>query len=266
MPRRVFSFLCYYFDMKKGRSTSWGGVAGWYDSLVTSDGSYQKELLLPNLLRLVAPKKGMTVVDVGCGQGFFSHAYAAAGARVIGIDVAPELIAIAQKGKKPLEEFFVNSADNMKDVKSACADAVTITLALQNIERVDKTLAESMRVLKKGGRMLLVLNHPCFRIPKQSAWGWDAATETQYRRVDQYLSESRSSIAMHPGKDGKDTTVSFHRSLQFYFKLFQKNGFAVTRLEEWESHKKSEKGPRQRAEDRARKEIPLFLYIEAIKL
>ena len=241
-------------------------MAGWYDSLVTSEGSYQKELLLPNLLRLVAPKKGMTIVDVGCGQGLFSHAYATQGARVFGIDVASELIVIAQKGKTSLEEFFVNSADNMKDIKSACADVATITLALQNIERVDKTLRESARVLKKGGRILIVLNHPCFRIPKQSAWGWDAATETQYRRIDGYLGESRSSIAMHPGKNTTDATVSFHRSLQFYFKMFQKNGFAVTRLEELESHKKSEKGPRQRAEDRARKEIPLFLYIEAVKL
>ncbi len=42
--------------------------------------------------------------------------------------------------------------------------------------------------------------------------------------------------------------------------ILAKHGFAVTRLEEWISNKKSQKGPRVTAEDKARKEIPLFLF------
>ena len=60
-------------------------------------------------------------------------------------------------------------------------------------------------------------------------------------------------------------TVSFHRPLQVYIKALTKAGFVVSRLEEWISHKKSGSGPRQAAEDTARKEIPLFLCIEARK-
>jgi hypothetical protein len=37
------------------------------------------------------------------------------------------------------------------------------------------------------------------------------------------------------------------------------------RLEEWISHKKSEKGTRQLAEDVARKEFPLFMALELRK-
>jgi hypothetical protein len=37
----------------------------------------------------------------------------------------------------------------------------------------------------------------------------------------------------------------------------------VTMLEEWNSHRKSEPGPRAKAEDLARKEIPLFLCLVA---
>jgi hypothetical protein len=74
---------------------------------------------------------------------------------------------------------------------------------------------------------------------------------------------------MTPGeKDVKKKikTISFHRPLQYYVKLFAKNGFAITRLEEWISHKKSEKGPRSEAEDKARKEIPMFMCLEVKKL
>ena len=60
----------------------------------------------------------------------------------------------------------------------------------------------------------------------------------------------------------KIKTVSFHRPLQYYIKLLSKNGFALTRLEEWISHKKSQKGPKQSIEDTARKEIPLFMALE----
>ncbi|MDE2001248.1 MAG: SAM-dependent methyltransferase, partial [Patescibacteria group bacterium] len=133
--------------------------------------------------------------------------------------------------------------------------------------------AECARALVSGGRLVLVLNHPAFRIPKESSWGWDEKMKIQYRRVDRYLSELRSKIMMHPstgsgrapGRDAGEYTVSFHRPLQYYFKALQKNGFMVSRLEEWESHRKSEKGPRAEAEDRARKEIPMFLCLEAVK-
>ena len=53
--------------------------------------------------------------------------------------------------------------------------------------------------------------------------------------------------------------------MQDYFKALTRSGFSVSRLEEWISHKKSQAGPRQAAEDTARKEIPLFLMLEARK-
>ncbi|MFM2357738.1 MAG: hypothetical protein RJA61_475, partial [Candidatus Parcubacteria bacterium] len=47
-----------------------------------------------------------------------------------------------------------------------------------------------------------------------------------------------------------------------YVKNLANAGFAVVRLEEWISHKKSEVGPRQKAEDKARIEFPLFMCLE----
>ena len=121
-------------------------------------------------------------------------------------------------------------------------------------------------MLKPTGKLFLVLNHPAFRIPKQSSWEWEEKNKAQYRRINEYLSESKIKIEMHPGDNPEEKTISFHRPLQYYFKLLGKNGFAVNRLEEWNSHRKSQPGPRAKAEDKARKEIPLFLFLEAIKL
>jgi hypothetical protein len=70
-------------------------------------------------------------------------------------------------------------------------------------------------------------------------------------------------LLVHPGKTNSPKTISYHRSLQDFSKALFKSGFSITRLEEWISHKQSQKGPRQKAEDQARKEIPMFLMLEA---
>lgn len=140
-----------------------------------------------------------------------------------------------------------------------------IVLALQNMENVVKVLDECARVIKRGGELYIVLNHPAFRVPKASSWGWDEKEKIQYRRIDRYLSELKVPIQMHPGDKPNQYTTSFHRPLQYYFKALNKAGFAVLLMEEWSSHKKSQEGPRAKAEDVARKEIPLFLCVAAIR-
>ena len=120
------------------------------------------------------------------------------------------------------------------------------------------------RWLKPDGRFVFVTAHPCFRIPRQSHWGWDEKKKTQYRRVDHYSSNIDIPIITPPMADSGIFTLTYHRSLQDYFQVLTKAGLCVDALEEWVSHKKSQPGKRSRAEDRARKEIPLFLAIRAV--
>lgn|ERR1035437_7931756 len=276
------------FPKKDGakKETSWGGVASWYDELLEKqDGTFQKEVILPNLMRMISktahlkdnklPLVGQKILDVACGQGFFSREMAKAGAHVAGVDIANELINIARNhpDRKTTETitYFVSSADDLSFAKTGSVDTVTIVLALQNIENFHGTIVECARVLKpapSGGRLFIVLNHPAFRVPKHSSWQWaddEGIHGVQYRRIDAYMSESRVRIDMNPGEDkptAKKTTVSFHRPLQVYFKALNKAGFAVSRLEEWISHKESKPGPRSNEENRIRKEIPMFLTLE----
>jgi ubiquinone/menaquinone biosynthesis C-methylase UbiE len=249
--------------MKK-KSTSWNKVAPWYNNLVTKEDSYQNTVILPNILRLIGPVKNKTILDLACGQGFFSKAFKSEGAFVVGVDAAPELIALAKKNI-PDGNFHTSSADHVPFIKNVSCDLVVIVLALQNIKPVDGVFAEAQRVLKKNGRLLLVLNHPAFRIPKNSSWEWDDRNKTQFRRTDRYLSEITTEIEMHPGQKNSETTISFHRPLQFYFKLLSKHGLLVSKLEEWISPKTTPHGPRAQAENKARKEFPLFLFLEATK-
>ena len=246
---------------KKAQSTSWGGVAKWYGEYLDKEGTYQKEVILPNVLRLLGARKEDKILDLACGQGFFTSEIKKSGFKVVGADIAPELIAEARRNV-PGADFYVTPADKLNFAKDGEFDTVLCVLAIQNIENIASVFAEVRRVLNSKGRFLLVLNHPAFRVLKRSSWEWDDEEKIQYRRVDGYLSQARIEVDMNPGSDAEEKTISYHRSLQDFFKALSKAGFAVSRLEEWVSHKSSEKGPRQKAEDMARKEIPLFMALE----
>ncbi len=245
--------------MKK--STSWGEVANWYDEYLKKEGSYQAEVLLPNVLRMLDLKKEDALLDLACGEGFFAREFVKTGAKVIGADISAELIAKAKAAGGPIL-YKVAPAAKLTFAKDKEFSAVACVLALQNMEDIKSVFAEVKRVLATEGRFVMVLNHPTFRVLKRSSWGFDEKEGVQYRRLDGYLSSAKIMVDMHPGKEKSTQTVSYHRSLQDFTKAIASAGFAITRLEEWTSHKVSGKGPRQKAEDTARKEIPLFMALE----
>jgi ubiquinone/menaquinone biosynthesis C-methylase UbiE len=231
---------------------------------LNSADTYHEKVILPNLLRLVEPKKGDVILDLACGQGYFTRELNIKGVKMTGVDISKELIAIAEQESTGIT-YHVAPADKLTMIEDKSVDKVVIVLAIQNIQHVENVLNEVARILKTEGTFHITMNHPAFRIPKQSSWGYDDTDGVQYRRVDQYIAESKSEIEMHPGMKDSPKTISFHRPLQYYMKLLGKTGFAVDRFEEWISHKDSDSGPRAKAENRARKEIPLFLYLRAIR-
>ena len=247
-------------------STAWDKSADWYDNLLKTNGdNYQKKVILPNLLRLLGKSNGQILLDLACGSGFFSREFVKVGFKVVGIDASKNLIEIAKKESAKDINYFVAPANKLTFLKNGSIDKIVIILAIQNIADADGAIRECGRVLRNSGAVLIVMNHPNFRIPKESSWGWDENKKIQFRRIDKYMSEITTEIQMHPGDQPNEYTISFHRPLQYYFKIFNKYGLCVERLEEWISHKKSQKGPRAEAEDRARKEIPLFMFLKLIK-
>jgi 23S rRNA-/tRNA-specific pseudouridylate synthase/SAM-dependent methyltransferase len=97
-----------------------------------------------------------------------------------------------------------------------------------------------------------------------------SADARQYRRVDGYLSPGHSEIVMNPGAaaSGKErvVTLTYHRPIQTYVRLLAEAGFAIDAMEEWPSLRQSQPGPRAAEENRARREIPMFLAFRAKKL
>ena len=239
--------------------TSWEKSADWYDKIIGAQGSelYQR-IVIPCALDLLQPKRDESILDLGCGQGVFARALAEHGAKVTGLDAASSLVRRA--GEYPSAtpiRYVTRDAADLKDLGTF--DAVSSILALQNMEHLGQVCLSASRVLRSGGRMLWVMNHPCFRIPRQTSWEFDHEQMIQYRRVDAYSTPHSIPILMHPGQAQSESTTSFHKSLTDLMHSAFSAGFMLAGFEEWHSDKQSQPGPRARAENRARDEFPLFL-------
>lgn len=246
--------------------TSWGPVAEWYRDTVEHTDSYQTKVIEPNLMRVLGDVKGKKVLDIACGEGYFSGLLSNMGAKVTGLDIGEELISIAkQKYTKPA--FHHMKAEDVGTLKREQFDIAICILALQNIEDVKAVFQGVASILRPGSRFIFVLNHPVLRNPRVTDWGYDETVNIQYRAVSQYLTESKIQIDMNPGEKNKykkKYTVSFARPLQFFVKQLSKANLHICGLEEWVSHKTSEPGPRAEAENKARHEIPLFMCVESV--
>lgn len=248
-----------------GPDTDWGEVAEWYDQLVGDRGSeYHRQVVIPGTLRLLALQAGDAVVDIACGQGVLCRALHERGVTVSGVDAAPELVRAARERGPDEIQYFVGDARDLAFLPSDPFTAAACVLAIQNIHPIRPVCTGVARLLKPGGRFVLVMMHPCFRGPKETSWGWDERQKVQYRRVDRYLLPRKVPIATHPGKNARQYTWTFHKPIEAYVKALADAGLLIDTMEEWPSHKTSTSGPRAAAENLARKEIPLFMAIRTV--
>jgi SAM-dependent methyltransferase len=256
--------------------TAWSEIAGWYDQLVGDAGSeYHQHVVLPGVIRLMKPQPGQRVLDAACGQGVLARLLASKGVRVTGFDASKPLIHAAREhtdalpdGQNALVDYLVLDAskDFSAFLPAGAFDAAACVLAIQNIHPIGPLCAGVGGALKPGGQFVIAMMHPAFRGPKETHWGWDADQKVQYRRVDRYLLPRKAPIIAHPGLRDSTYSWSFHKPLEAYVKALRNAGLLIDAIEEWPSHKTSQPGPRQAAENQARKEIPMFMAIRAVKV
>lgn len=239
---------------------NWDESENWYTSCVGKEGHYyHREIVLPNVLRLLG--KFTSLLDLGCGQGVLARKLPKQ-VRYVGIDQSQELIKSAEKLTHHGTFLTQDATEPLASKENF--DRVVFILSLQNMENGKEALQNGCRHLRKGGEILIVLNHPAYRIPRQSGWGVDENMKLQYRRVNLYMSEQTIPIQTNPSKKERSaTTMTYHHPISTYFEWLSKDCL-VSKVEEWCSNKKSQ-GSKAKMEDRARREFPLFLAIKAIK-
>lgn len=249
--------------------TAWEPQAGWYDQRQGERGDdFHSQLVLPAVARQLQARPGQRILDVCCGQGVLGRFLAEAGMEVVGVDASPSLIEAARVRAGHRERYVVGDARTLDAVLPGQRfDHAAVVLALQDLDPIEPVFAGLRALVKPGGRIVVVMTHPCFRIPKRTSWGFDEEQGVQYRRLEGYLTPLSLPIKTHPGQvNDSSSTTSFHRPLHHYLTAMGTAGLAVIGCEELCSHRRGTQGIRSSAEDRAAKEFPVFMVLTATRL
>jgi ubiquinone/menaquinone biosynthesis C-methylase UbiE len=256
---------------KNSVRTSWEPLASWYDGWMGENGSeHHRRLALPAVLELLQPQADEQILDLGCGQGVLAPRINEAQAHYTGIDASPAMIRLARKRHSTEGRFIVGDCRKpaqLPDLKNMQFDAAVFLLSIQDMHPLEQVVEAVAGLLKPGGRVVILMTHPCFRIPRQSGWGWDEGRKLRYRRIDRYLTSLAVPLKSYRDeKQQENTTLSYHHPLEKYINTMANYKLVVDCLREIPGYRVSQNGPDSKADKLANQEIPLFMGLRARKL
>ena len=246
----------------KHMPTGWDAVAHWYQGWMGESGSdYHQKLAIPAVLDLLRLQAGEQVLDLGSGHGVLAPHITRSGASYTGIDVSPRLLQAARRLHGRYGRFLHGDArklQQMRDLTPNQFNAVVFLLSIQDMNPLEKVLSAASWALRPDGRVVILMTHPCFHVPRQSGWGYDEGRRLQYRRIDRYLTRLTVPMKSYGGQQS-GATISFHRPLSDYINGLASQGLFVDCLREISTYKQG----RTKAEQDANSEIPVFLALRA---
>ena len=138
-----------------------------YDSWCkTPIGSYVDFLGSQLIAEVSMPKSGEVAVDLGCGTGIYSIWLAEKGLTVTGVDISNEMLKVEREKSeaKNLSISFKQSDLHHLPFENNTFDLAVCNIVLEFVSSPELVIAEGMRVLKKGGRLVVGV------IGKYSEW------------------------------------------------------------------------------------------------
>lgn len=117
-----------------------------------------------DVVRALRIEQGMTVVDLGCGDGYFTAAIARqlASGRVIGVDLDPDMLEQAQAACEgmPNGDWLLGDAMALSRLLSATADYVLIANTFHGAPDKTALAREVAAALRPDGRFAIVNWYP----------------------------------------------------------------------------------------------------------
>jgi demethylmenaquinone methyltransferase/2-methoxy-6-polyprenyl-1,4-benzoquinol methylase len=129
------------------------GVAKNYDKAndLLSFGSAR--IWRKKVAKLVNSQPGQTILDLAAGTGSSSGAFVRDGVRVVAADFSQGMLEEGRKRHPELEFVYADAAKLPFADKEF--DTVTISFGIRNVEKTEVALAEMLRVLKPGGKLVV---------------------------------------------------------------------------------------------------------------
>jgi len=238
-------------------TTNGEAIAAWariprtvIDSYSEAGDLVKEHLANPTILRMLGPLAGRRVLDAGCGHGYLARMLRRAGAEVVGVEPAANLIGRAREleERQQLGITYLHTDLSDPDRVGGTYDAVVSSMVMMAIPDWRPALATCVAALRPGGTLVIGIVHPAFE-QLRTTWA-----EHGHYRLDRYLSEYLI----------EGIAPDFHRPLSAYLNELAALGCCLTEAAE----------PALSAEVVAEAsvpgleshlEVPNFLFLKAIR-
>ena len=164
---------------KQAVAQAFGRAAGGYDRFAGLQ-RYSGEQLMALLPTPVAG----TLLDAGCGTGWFSRRWCEQGHQVIALDLSPGMLAQARRGAAA-HHYLLGDIEALP-LRDDCVDMSWSNLAVQWCDDLAQGLRELCRVTRSGGHVLF--STLAAESLKEVRSAWQAVDD--YQHVNTFLCEA----------------------------------------------------------------------------
>lgn len=182
----------------------------------------------PAMRALLPDLRGRSLVDLGCGYGWFCRwARGAGAARVLGLDVSARMLARARATTTDDAISYERADLERLELAPGRFDLAYSSLAFHYVENAAGLVAAIRHGLAPGGRLVFSIEHPIYMAPTNPAWSPDACG-TRIWPLDAYFREgARTTDWLAKG------VVKQHRTIGTTLNLLIASGFAIEHVEEF---------------------------------
>lgn len=219
--------------MGKNIKLWWDRHADYYQAcskITTEHAHYGPFSPNENELNLLGNVAGKNILELGCGGGQCSIAFAKKGAKCTSIDFSENQLKFANKLAKKIgvEINFVKAdIQNFKLKEDKKFDIVFSSFALQFVSDLDTCFKVVNKVLKTGGLFVFSLDHPFYSIVSHKG-----IIESSYYQIGK-CTEWTTEDVFHGSNDLKGTKVPFvvyKRKISDIYNDLVEAGFKIDKI------------------------------------
>ena len=203
----------------------WNAIAveytDWLENQKDKKGFAFNQSLTRAIIERLPNDNGLSLLDLGCGDGSLLSLLCSHYSKVLGIDGAEKMIEVARNKYPQLKEsFLVCDITKQFPLLDNSYDIVLCNMVLMDLENIESTIREIHRVLRQNGVFILTTTHPCFSFVSHHS------SNPERRYIDNFHHEKTL-----------DTTFSsicnnYHRPIHFYLQQLLQTNFEIKWFEE----------------------------------
>jgi SAM-dependent methyltransferase len=209
----------------------------------------------PAMRAMLPDMRGLRVVDLGCGMGWFCRwAREAGAAGVLGIDLSTRMLERARAATSDPAVVYEIADLAALELAEDAFDLAYSSLAFHYVADGARLYSSVCRGLKAGGRLVFSTEHPIYMAPARPTWTKNEHGEPVWPLNRYQMEGPRLTDWLAPG------VVKHHRTLATTLNLVIGAGFSIDRVEEFRPN------PDQIAAEpamAAELERPMFLLVSA---